>query len=267
MHRHADPFQYIAHLPHAISHLNAQKPRAMQPAFAPTLGAARAKHATYVGFRPAKCALPKRAVVASTRVTPSAKIFDWKNRVDEDHAKLPEADDGIFTLHNLRPAPGSHHRKKRKGRGHSAGQGGACGFGMRGQKSRSGRPSRPGFEGGQTPLYRRIPKFVGRPMGPGHKRTLYALMKIDHLNGCEEGEIVSFAMLKEKGIMTKQKRKIVKVVGGTELTVKNLTVRAHAFTTSAVNAIEDSGGKCILVSPTTGKDIVLEEEEEEDQPE
>lgn len=147
---------------------------------------------------------------------------------------------------------------------------------MRGQKSRSGRPSRPGFEGGQTPLYRRVPKFVGRPMGPGHTKTVYALMKIEYLNGCEEGSIVTFAGLKDMGLMTKQKRKIYKVVGGEELTVKNLTVKAHAFTTSAVEAIEKAGGNCVLVSPTTGKDIVMEEDEDdvvdgvdesEDQPE
>lgn len=241
----------------------------MQLAFAPSLGAANTKHTTYVGLRPSKCALPKRTAVtpvAAGRVTPTAKIFDWKKRADETYAVLPEEDDGIFKLTNLRPAPGSRHRKKRKGRGHAAGQGGACGFGMRGQKSRAGRSVRPGFEGGQTPFYRRIPKFVGRPMGRGHKKTLYALMKIDHLNGCEEGEIVTFDLLKERGIMTKQKRKIIKVVGGTELNVKNLTVKAHAFTTSAVEAIEGAGGKCVLVSATTGKDINLDElEGEEDE--
>lgn len=238
----------------------------MQPAFAPSLGAPRAKHATYVGLRPSRCALPQRAVAPAVpaRTMPTAKIFDWKKRADENYAVLPAEDEGVFKLHNLRPAPGSRHRKKRKGRGHAAGQGGSCGFGMRGQKSRAGRPSRPGFEGGQTPLYRRLPKFVGRPTGPGHKKTEYALMKIEYLNGCEEGEVVTFDLLKSRGVVTKQKRKIYKVVGGSELTVKNLTVKAHAFTTSAVEAIEGAGGTCVLVSPTTGKDIILEDEESDD---
>lgn len=101
-------------------------------------------------------------------------------------------------------------------------------------------------------------------MGPGHKKTEYALMKITHLNGCEEGSIVTFEGLKEMGLLTKQKRRIFKVVGGEDLTVKNLTVKAHAFTTSAVEAIEGAGGTCVLVSPTTGKDIILEDEDEEE---
>lgn len=99
-------------------------------------------------------------------------------------------------------------------------------------------------------------------MGRGHKKTEYALMKIEHLNGCEEGQVVTFEGLKEMGIITKQKKKIYKVVGGEELRVGGLTVKAHAFTTSAVEAIEGKGGKCVLVSPTTGKDIIIDDEEE-----
>lgn len=219
----------------------------------------------YVGMRRAQCLMPStsRARIATkpVRVTPTAKLFDWKKRADPDYGKV--GGDGIMRFNNLKPAPGSRHRKKRKGRGHAAGQGGTCGFGMRGQKSRSGRSVRPGFEGGQTPLYRRLPKFVGRPMGPGHKKTVYSLMKISMLNGCEENSIVTFDSLREAGLMTRQKRKLVKVLGGEDLAVKGLTVKAHAFTSSAVQAIEGAGGKCVLVSPTTGKDIVLEEDKEE----
>lgn len=217
------------------------------------------------GLRPAKCTLPaRRAVVAQPsagavkHVAPTMKIFDWKKREDPDYGKV----DGVFTFNNLVPAPGSKKRKKRKGRGRAAGQGGSCGFGMRGQKSRAGRSVRPGFEGGQTPLYRRVPKYVGRPMGPGHKKTEYALMKIEFLNGCEENSIVTFQSLFEKGLMTKQKRKLYKVTGGTDLNVKGLTVKAHAFTSSAVESIEAAGGTCVLVSPTTGKDIVMDDVEE-----
>ncbi len=68
--------------------------------------------------------------------------------------------------------------------------------------------------------------------------------------------------LQEMGVAYKQKRKLYKVVGGTELSVPNLTVKAHAFTTSAVEAIEGRGGKCVLISPTTGEDIVFDEEED-----
>eukprot|EP00177_Eucheuma_denticulatum_P002009 GFKZ01003588.1.p1 GENE.GFKZ01003588.1~~GFKZ01003588.1.p1 ORF type:complete len:296 (+),score=44.83 GFKZ01003588.1:77-889(+) len=247
----------------------------MLPAFAPSLGAPRTKHPVYVGLRPNTCALPNRTLATRPCVTPTtpttpsrttttAKIFDWKKRNDPNYAVLPPEDEGIFKFTNLRPAPGSRKKKKRKGRGHAAGQGGSCGFGMRGQKSRSGRSVRPGFEGGQTPLYRRIPKYVGRPMGPGHKKTEYALLKIEHLNGCEKGEIVTFEGLKERGVVTKQKRKIYKVVGGAELAVDGLTVKAHAFTTSAVQQIEGRGGTCVLISPTTGKDIILEDDDDEE---
>lgn len=100
------------------------------------------------------------------------KIFDWKRRSDT------YAEEEELRLHNLRPAPGSHKRKIRKGRGMGSGKGGSCGFGMRGQLSRSGRPTRPGFEGGQTPLYRRIPKLRGKPTGPGHTKTEYGLIKV-----------------------------------------------------------------------------------------
>lgn len=236
----------------------------MPLAFVAPLGAHRP--ATFIGLRPSVCRLPTRAaraptrlsplpVAAPVRASPCAKLFDWKKRQDPNHAAIPEEDEGIFKLTNIRAAPGSRQKKKRKGRGDAAGQGAKCGFGMRGQKSRSGRGVRAGFEGGQTPLYRRIPKFVGRPMGPGHKKKEFALMKIDHLNGCEEGSVVTFEALKERGIMTKQKRKIIKVVGGTGLLVGGLTVRAHAFTKSAIGEIEGKGGKCIRISRTTGKDL------------
>lgn len=243
----------------------------MQAAFTTPLSV---RPAARIALRPATCQLRTTFIPStsstiapisipknlSTRQGPVMKIFDWKKRSDPNYAVLPPEDEGIFKVTNLRPAPGSHKRKKRKGRGDAAG-GARCGFGMRGQKSRAGRSVPPGFEGGQTPLYRRIPKFVGRPMGPGHKRTVYALIKPEFLNQCAEGSIVTFETLREAGIMTKQKRKIFKVVGGAEISVSNLTVKAHAFTTSAVEAIERARGKCVLISPTTGKDIILEDEE------
>lgn len=236
----------------------------MQAAFVTPVGA---RPATFVGFRPTTCQLPARVRVASrpaAATTTHMRIFDWKKRSDENYGTIPEEDEGIFKLHNIKPAPGSQKRKKRKGRGDASGTGARCGFGMRGQKSRSGRSVRSGFEGGQTPLYRRIPKYQGRPMGPGHKRTEYALIKPEFLNQCAEGSIVTFEHLKEEGIMTKQKRRIYKVVGGADVTVPGLTVKAHAFTTSAVEAIEKANGRCVLLSPTTGKDIILDDDEEDD---
>jgi large subunit ribosomal protein L15 len=185
----------------------------------------------------------------------SMKIFDWKRR-EADESVLNDVENTEWTFGNLKPAPGSTHRKKRIGRGISAGQGATCGFGMRGQKSRAGRPTRPGFEGGQTPLYRRLPKYVGKPMGPGHKRTIYNIIKTDQLNSVAAGETCNFQSLFENMCITKSKYGIHKVVlGKEELTAKDITVQAHAFTQSAREAIEKNGGKCELLKRTTGEVI------------
>merc|ERR1712127_172222 len=130
------------------------------------------------------------------------KIYDWKRRKSDESA-LNDVENFEFTLDNVRPAPGSRKRKSRKGRGIAAGQGATCGFGMRGQKARSGRPTRPGFEGGQQPLYRRLPKFVGRPMGPGHTKTEYNIIKLSDLNSVAAGETCNFGSLLESGAITK----------------------------------------------------------------
>lgn len=131
---------------------------------------------------------------------------------------------------------------------------------MRGQKSRKGNGGgvRPGFEGGQTALYRRLPKFVGSPQ-KGHTKTEYELIKMSMLNEMPAGSTVDFKMLFEKQLATKENkgRDIYKAVGGEECKVKGLTVRAHAFTASAKEAIEAAGGKCIVLSPT--RHIPLEE--------
>jgi len=180
------------------------------------------------------------------RAAVSMKVFDWKTR-GEAAPPLEEMD-----LSNLKYSPGSHQAGPRKGRGISAGQGATCGFGTRGQKSRSGRSTRPGFEGGQIPLYRRIPKFVGRPMGMSHHKTEYAIVKTSALNSMPEGSEVNYAALQEARAVSKTKFKLQKVVMGPEpLTVKGLKVAAHAFTASAKEAIEASGGACVLLSPTT----------------
>lgn len=114
------------------------------------------------------------------------KLYDWKRRTADETA-INDVENFEFTLDNLRSAPGSRKARTRKGRGIAAGQGATCGFGMRGQKSRGGNPTRPGFEGGQNPLYRRLPKFVGQPTGPGHTKTIYNIIKLDQLNGVTSG--------------------------------------------------------------------------------
>jgi len=183
------------------------------------------------------------------------KLYDWKRR-EADESALTDVENVEFTFSNIRSAPGSRKRKNRKGRGIAAGQGATCGFGMRGQKANSGRPTRPGFEGGQQPLYRRLPKYVGRPMGPGHSKTLYNLIKLDEINGAESGSTVSFDSLLEGGAVTKSKQGIHKVVVGREdFTAEGVTVQAHAFTEAAKKAIEAAGGKCELLKPTTGEVI------------
>eukprot|EP00545_Synedropsis_sp_CCMP1620_P007868 CAMPEP_0119012662 /NCGR_PEP_ID=MMETSP1176-20130426/7193_1 /TAXON_ID=265551 /ORGANISM="Synedropsis recta cf, Strain CCMP1620" /LENGTH=228 /DNA_ID=CAMNT_0006965663 /DNA_START=25 /DNA_END=711 /DNA_ORIENTATION=+ len=185
----------------------------------------------------------------------SMKIFDWKRR-EADESALNNPDGDVWTLATLKAAPGARKRKMRKGRGIAAGKGATCGFGMRGQKSRSGKPERPGFEGGQTPLYRRLPKFVGKPTGPGHTKTVYNIIKLDQLNAAVAGTTCNFDSLLEAGAATKSRHPIHKVVVGKEdFTAKDVTVQAHAFTAAAREAIEGSGGKCELLKRTTGEVI------------
>lgn len=186
------------------------------------------------------------------------KIFDWKRR-QADESELNDMSKTVLTWNNIKPAPGSRKRKTRKGRGISAGQGASCGFGMRGQKSRSGRPTRPGFEGGQNPLYRRLPKFVGKPTGPGHTKTVYNLIKTDVLNDATPNAdgVVNFDSLFDQKIVTKSKYGIHKVVVGSkeDFTAKDIVVQAHAFTSTARELIEKNGGTCQLLKRTTGEVI------------
>jgi len=198
--------------------------------------------------------IPSGAVATASRAHVAMKVYDWKTRGVAAPA-IEELD-----LSNLKASPGSHKAKTRKGRGISAGQGKSCGFGDRGQKSRSGRSVRPGFEGGQIPLYRRLPKFVGRPMGAGHSYTKYGIIKLDKLNSLPEGSVVDYASLQEQRVVSKSKFKLKKVVSGREgFTAKGLTVKAHAFTASAREAIEGSGGTCVVVPKTAPAEPVAAE--------
>ena len=142
-------------------------------------------------------------------------------------------------LESLQSNKGSRRKKMRKGRGIAAGQGASCGFGMRGQKSRSGRPTRPGFEGGQMPLYRRVPKLKHFPIVNQKKFTV---LNVSSLNTLKEGTVVNIDSLVKEGILTKPKNPL-KILGNGKLEVK-LTVQAAAFTTSAKKKIEEVGGKC-----------------------
>ena len=124
-----------------------------------------------------------------------------------------------LTLDSLKPSSGSRKRKLRKGRGIAAGQGASCGFGMRGQKSRSGRPTRPGFEGGQMPLYRRVPKQKHFELINSKNFTV---INVSALNGLKEGSKVNIDSLVKEKIVTSPKHPL-KILGNGKLNVK-LTV-------------------------------------------
>ena len=144
-----------------------------------------------------------------------------------------------ITLHSLKSNKGARKKKLRKGRGIAAGQGASCGFGMRGQKSRSGRPTRPGFEGGQMPLYRRVPKLKHFPLV---NPSFFTIINVASLNDIKEETTVNLDFLVKKGLVTNPKYPL-KVLGNGNLNVK-LIVQASAFTASAKSKIEAAGGKC-----------------------
>ncbi|MBW4653612.1 MAG: 50S ribosomal protein L15 [Kaiparowitsia implicata GSE-PSE-MK54-09C] len=140
------------------------------------------------------------------------------------------------------PQEGSRKRRRRVGRGIAAGQGASCGFGMRGQKSRSGRSTRPGFEGGQMPLYRRIPKLKHFPMV---NRQQYTVINVGKLASLSANAEVTLAALMDAGIVTTDDGPL-KLLGDGEVT-QPLQVTAAAFTASARSKIEGAGGTCNLL--------------------
>ena len=148
-----------------------------------------------------------------------------------------------FKLESLQANPGSRRKKLRKGRGIAAGQGASCGFGMRGQKSRSGRPTRPGFEGGQMPLYRRVPKLKHFEIINQKK---FSVINLEKLNNFNDDELVNLDSLVKKGLLFKPKFPL-KILGNGNIKVK-LKVEAHSFTNSAKEKIEAAGGSCIVVN-------------------
>ena len=147
------------------------------------------------------------------------------------------------TLNSLKPNTGSRKKKLRKGRGIAAGQGASCGFGMRGQKSRSGRPTRPGFEGGQMPLYRRVPKLKHFEIINQKK---FSVINLEKLNEFNDDEVVNLDSLVKKGLLFKPKFPL-KILGNGNIKVK-LKVEAHSFTNSAKEKIEAAGGSCNVIN-------------------
>lgn len=139
-------------------------------------------------------------------------------------------------LHELSPAFGSNQESKRKGRGAGSGNGKTAGKGHKGQKARSGGGVRPGFEGGQMPLQRRVPKRGFNNIFA----TRYSNVNVADLNKFEDGAVVDLKAIMEKGLV-KNPLDGIKVLGDGELTVK-LTVKASAFSASAKEKIEKAGG-------------------------
>ncbi|MCZ7535881.1 MAG: 50S ribosomal protein L15 [Acidimicrobiia bacterium] len=147
-------------------------------------------------------------------------------------------------VHDLKPAPGSKRPKRRVGRGISGKRGKTAGRGMKGQGARGSVPPR--FEGGQTPLHRRTPKMKGfrNPF-----RVEYHVVNLDTLEQFEGGAEVTPDTLREHGLVAK--RGLVKVLGRGEVSV-SLSVKAHAFSRSAVQAIEAAGGRTEVIPPPWG---------------
>jgi large subunit ribosomal protein L15 len=147
-------------------------------------------------------------------------------------------------LHDLKPRPGAKHRRKRLGQGESSGHGKTSGRGGKGQTARSGSSIRIGFEGGQMPLIRRIPK---RGFNNVRHGTRYLPVNLEVLNRFDEGARVDEAALRSVGL-AHGRSDGVKILGDGELT-KKLTVTAHAFSASAKAKIEAKGGTCELIVP------------------
>jgi|SRR5579862_6686157 large subunit ribosomal protein L15 len=140
-------------------------------------------------------------------------------------------------LSNLRPPRGSRHRKVRVGRGIGSKLGKTSGAGNKGQKSRKGFSRRPGFEGGQMPLHRRIPKRGAH----SHFRKEYAVVNVNMLNAFAAGDVVTAETLAARGLL-RNPAKLLKILGEGDL-LAALTVRAHAFSKSAEEKIANAGGK------------------------
>lgn len=148
-------------------------------------------------------------------------------------------------LHDLKPRPGAKHRRKRLGAGESSGHGKTSGRGGKGQTARSGSSIRPGFEGGQMPLIRRIPK---RGFNNRRFATRFIPVNLEALNRFEDGTVVDEALLRKTGLANGPADGI-KILGRGELR-RRLVVRVQAFSASARAQIEARGGRCEVVGAT-----------------
>ena len=145
-------------------------------------------------------------------------------------------------LNELQRNIGATHAKKRVGRGSGSGLGKTCGRGQKGQKARSGASINPVFEGGQLPLYRRLPK---RGFSNHMFKTTYAVINLDELNVFEDNTVVTPALLKDAGIVKKELDGI-KVLGNGKLE-KKLTIQANKFSKSALEKIKEAGSKAEVI--------------------
>jgi len=145
-------------------------------------------------------------------------------------------------LNELKASTGSRHTKKIVGRGPGSGLGKTSGKGHKGQNARSGGGVKPWFEGGQLPLYRRLPK---RGFSNAKFKVEYATINLSDLNRFEDGTVVTPELLKETGLVKKQLAGI-KVLGNGTLE-KKLTIKAHKFSVSAIEAIERNGSKAEVI--------------------
>ena len=141
-------------------------------------------------------------------------------------------------LHELQPVEGSRKERNRVGRGIGSGNGKTSGRGQKGQKARSGGGVRPGFEGGQNPLFRRIPKRGFNNVN----RKEFAVVNLNDLNKFEDGTVVSPALLLDTKVIKKELLGVKALANGK--LEKKLTVQAHKFSSSAKEAIEAAGGVC-----------------------
>ena len=144
-------------------------------------------------------------------------------------------------LHELRPAEGSTKDRKRRGRGTASGQGKTGGRGEKGQNARAGGGVRPGFEGGQMPIYRRLPK---RGFNNPFKKV-WTIINLDELNKFEDGTVVTPELLLDYGIIKKVVDG-VKILGDGQLE-KKITVQAHKFSQTALDKIQAAGGKAEVI--------------------
>lgn len=160
-------------------------------------------------------------------------------------------------IHELSPQPGSKKKRRRIGRGIAAGQGASGGFGMRGQKSRSGTGTKAGFEGGQMPLYRRVPKLKHFELV---NQKFFTIINVEKLGTLAPNSDVNLESLMKAGIVTTNDGPL-KILGNGDLTIA-LNITAAAFSKSAQAKIEAAGGTITIVNPAIKIPKVKSEEEE-----